>query len=503
MNEFFRGAAAVALSAMALAGCLSAKDVGQLESRSGRAEENGQAFRGVLEAPPGDSDARKVPEVGVRYLFHTHGMGDTSATSTLIAPVEVAMRQAGFAPDPDTAGTDWKDANTAQTYRFQLEAVDCSERWGRSEDKPCVLNTFGKYRIDRFWRPSDGRRVVVYSYFWHEDLWKFQEPFLKHDLEGLKGGFNGWTAGLVSGGLKRNILDFGLSDVAAYLGPAGDPLRDGMAATVCLMLREAAGSSRRMMSAETAKRPDDCLSEDEARKLANGDSRLSFISHSLGSRMLFDVLAPNRDAPRKLEAKPAQGLSATRLATDSFYMAANQLSLLGIARGVQPKTEATAEGRGEKAGVAGQQDVGKTADSAAPGCDTGLPAFLTATDCQVGAVSNLIQDPEGRERRLDLIGFFDPGDVLGFSLEGWLRPGGLPKTVRVVSVLNRNTPQLRLLGVKVGSWPLTAHDHEIALKNGDEGDRFLNPNSAAMIFCGATVDRSGNLKPGLCLDARR
>lgn len=501
MKKLFRGAAAIALSALALSGCLSAKDVGRLESRSGRTEANGQAFRGVLEAPPEDPEARKVPEVGVRYLFHTHGMGDTNATSTLIAPVEVAMRQAGFVPDPETAGTDWSGAKTAKTYRFQLEAIDCSEQGGHSKAKPCVLDTFGSYRIDRFWRPSDGRRVVVYSYFWHEDLWKFQAPFLKHDVDGLKGGFNGWTAGLASGGLKRNILDYGLSDVAAYLGPAGEPLRDGMAATVCLMLREAAGGSKEM-SAETAKRPDDCLSAQEAKRLATGTSRISFISHSLGSRMLFDVLTTDRD-PSLQSGESPQGLLATRLATDTFYMAANQLALLGIARGVHPTTEAAARSGGEKAGVAGKGNAGNTADLAAPGCAAGLPAFLTATDCQAGAVNNLIRDPEGRERRLDLVGFFDPGDVLGYSLEGWLRPGALPKTVRVVSVLHRNTPQLRLLGVKVGSWPLTAHDHEIALKNGGKGDRFLNPNSAAMIFCGATADRSGNLKPGPCLDARR
>lgn len=475
-----------------LTGCTTGSDIARLEDPSDVPEApETMAFPGILTA----STTAENPSV--QYLFQTHGMGMTDPDAVLIRPVALALRQAGYRLEPRHGEGDWLPAPTARPHRFRIEAVNCSGPDAASP--PCTYTSFGAYRVDRYIHADGARRVVVFSYLWHEDLWKVQEPFLAHDRTGLRNGFAGWTSGLLSGGLKDRLVNEGLSDVAAYLGPAGEALRQGMSSAVCTMLRDAAGVSRpENISSSPAK----CLTTEEAQRLEASGARFSFISHSLGSRMLFDVLGADDSSDRP----PPAALAALGSSTDTFFMAANQLSLLGISRGVKEIKNSPSSP------TAQEEAVRKTLTE---GCPSNLPSFLTIR-CRTAALkgaetSQALAGPTER-RPLWVIGFFDPGDVLGYSVMGWRTPEG-PGQVRLISVLHRNTPQILWLG----SIPTSAHDTELALRRPAgarsklpgshdapprqevvEREVFRNPNAAGMIFCGALSYGAGQLKPDSC-----
>ncbi len=527
MNRPFSLAAAAVLCGLMISGCTTGSGMARLENPSDiPGNGGGVAFPGVL------TDPAEASRPEVRYIFHTHGMGMTDAEAVLIDPVTVALQAAGYTRETNLAETPWIEAPTARRYEFKGEALSCEG--GAALQKPCRYDDFGQYRIDRFLHADGKSRVVVYSYLWHDDLWRLQKPFLAHDLDGLKSGFAGWTSGSLSGVLKTSIVNEGLSVVAAYLGPAGKPLRDGMSSAVCIMLREAAG--RPVTTADhnstISLGPSECLGEADDEALKRRNARISFISHSLGSRMLFDVIGAG-DSNTKA---PSEGLKALSRATDTFFMAANQLALLGVSRGVTP-VEAQIQGLSKEAQM--------IEDFIRQDCPGNAPSFLTV-GCRVQSMAaskeieqNILKDcpaellaPEmarcretsaaatrakfraalQKGRTLWVVGFFDPGDVLGYSLMGG-RTGPAPADIRFISVLHRNTPQI--LGL--GSNPLAAHDNELALEtlpppgvgqsrphqappyNRERPTRvFKSPNAKDMILCGAKADPAGRLTPDTC-----
>jgi hypothetical protein len=505
--------AAAILGGLVITGCTTTQHQAKLENPADiREAAGGEAFPGILKG-----SGKATP--AVRYIFHTHGMGMTDVKSVLIQPVTLALQQAGYSLETTPAESRWIDAPTAKVHEFEGEALSCEG--GAALQPPCLYDHFGQYRIDRFIHADGVSRVVVYSYLWHDDLWRLQRPFLEHDLAGLQTGFAGWTAGSLTRGLKTSIVNEGLSDVAAYLGPAGGALKEGMSSAVCIMLREAAGRSVTTAQHNSAisLSPSDCLDKNGAQSLLERNVRISFISHSLGSRMLFDVLSAPASGKKKQEADlnpgtPTMALVATRKVTDTFFMAANQLPLLGIAEVKGP--QATSPGVTGTAPPAARE-------AQAPGCPKSLPGFLTA-DCrapkdsgtrkaQKSGMSMSAQNAMDEIRPLKVVGFFDPGDILGYSLMGG-RTGQGPKDISFISVLHRNTPQI----LRLGSNPLDAHDNELApqtLARPGVGyprahqappyprDRptevFKSPNAMAMIFCGANSDSQGRLTPGKCL----
>lgn len=444
---------AVALGMIAtlfLAGCTSGSHVARLETVKyepaappaplpdcGRAEgaltredivfrdTQDAAFAGVLRTAKEDN-----PKGKRRYIFHTHGMGLTEACQGLIDPLNRALAARGYrSTGPRSA---WLDAPTKTPHRIYGEALPCTHD---NQEKPCLFTSFGQYRVDRFEGPG-GDEVVVYSYFWHGDLWRVQLPFVQHDLKQNPGKF---------AKPAKELVDAGLGDAAAYLGEMGVPLREGMANTICAMLREAGGI-------QGPARPDgleSCLTEAQANEVAQmSDLQVSFISHSLGSRMLFDVLGSDTERNGRTP-KPAQRALAAQ--TDTFFMAANQLPLLGPGR-VRRETG----------------DI-QTQDRTA--CET-LPNFL-AYRCETARLAG--------ESALDVIGFVDPGDLLGFRVSGGMTGQSYPG-IRFVNVRHRNAPQILWLG----TWPSAAHDQELN-----------EPSALALFLCGGVED-GGKLKPRAC-----
>ncbi|WP_293678540.1 hypothetical protein [uncultured Phenylobacterium sp.] len=423
----------------------------------------GPLFRGLTQPLPSEREPSR------RYIFHIHGMGLTDRTlfhSELYDLLRSRYANAEVKRDWETAGLD-------PPMRVRGELLDCDKPWTDhlnpkdSEARPCEFPTFGTYRVDRFWNPQGGQEVWLYSYFWHRDLWRIQEPHLREDMKRHDG-----KPAFLNSALKRNILDGGLSDAASYVGPAGDLVKAGVSAVLCRMARDAAGletpTPRSLETCGDLPPPSD-------------DVQFGFVSHSLGSRMLYDVLAPR--APRGQVELASMGAARQLLIqrADVVYMAANQLPLLALGR-VEVKRAPLPAGGGE---LAPAPDPGRDRCSSQvsllearrrlrnPGCPPG-GAGPEAT-------------PLGGE--LQVVAFHDPDDILGYRAGDAAPIGDTTGDGGVfIDVIHRNAAQI--------AWTLTlpnlAHDHE--LKRRETQD---------MILCGAKVAAKGRVEPYPCPRIRR
>lgn len=188
-------------------------------------------------------------------------MGLTNRCGDFTDPLPHLLRARGYrASEP--LGV-WSPSRLLGTYRFRGEALHCSGQ--RAAAKPCAYGSFGDYRVDRLVGPG-GDLLVVYSYYWHRDLWRAQLPFMKDDLRR--------NPGWISKNLKA-IVDTGLVDAAAYLGDLGTPLREGMGTTICEMLRDAGGGRADEQTA--ADNLTGGLNEGQAATIERRDVEFSFI----------------------------------------------------------------------------------------------------------------------------------------------------------------------------------------------------------------------------------
>lgn len=417
-----------------LAKCGETATAKSASPRPVRAEDSA-AFGGVLRAAD-----EPVGRGKNRFILHIHGMGDTQRcafTRDLLGHLE----KAGYRRlEGDMT---WHSAETLETHRLWGEGLDCNG--AAAGVRPCLYDRFGEYRIDRYEGPA-ADRITVYTYYWHRDMWEVQYRYLKEDLQ--------HDRGLIGTLLKNETVDKGLGDAAGYLGPMGEPLRDALGALVCRMVRDA-------VDAPEALRPlPDCLDSAELARFRNTDVEFNFLSHSLGSRMLFDAL------------EPAVGAGSGEFVSDrtrTFFMAANQLPLLGIGR---------LDHRTEDRSPPGQPALAPAAavDRFAGPCGE-LPIFLA--DRCVRSESRLYDDPINR---LDVVAFVDPGDLLGFRANGSVQDNHYGD-VRFLNVIHRNTPEIAFLG----SWPLSAHDRELQ-----------TPSATRLILCGAVKVGKDRLEPRQC-----
>jgi hypothetical protein len=410
----------------------------------------GPLFRGLIASAP-QGPASQGPSPKVRYVFRIHGMGLTDRDD-FHKPLYNLL--ADRYPGPE--GHTWRPAMLPETWTVVPEGVDCSRPWqdhlhpgGGKVERPCEFPSFGVYRLDVF--KKGGEEIRLYTYFWHRDLWRIQEPLLRRDMQRRHkrpAFLNSW--------LKHDIMDGGLSDAAAYAGPSGELVRAGIASVLCTMAIDASEG-----------RPEPTKSTDleacgQKTPLEPKEGvEFSFVTHSLGSRMLFDVLAPRDETSglvRAPEAGTARALVLNR--TRAVYMAANQLPLLAL--GSVPVSRPT----GDKSAFLPPTD----------GCRS--PISLIEAACrqeQERAQKGLL--PTNDEPRLQVIGFYDPDDLLGFTASDTGRKE------EFIDVRHRNAAQY----LWVFTNPKSAHDQELQRRD-----------TQLMILCGATVDARGRVKPATC-----
>lgn len=419
-------------------------------------------FRGLTQ------DRAATSEPARRYIFHIHGMGITGQ-EVFYQELRQLLSERYRHAEPVQG---WSPANLDPAMRVNGELLDCNKPWvdhldtgnpPAKVDKPCEFPSFGVYRIDRFWNDQD-HVVVLYSYFWHRDLWRIQEPHLRADMQRHAG-----SPAYLNSYLKHDTLDGGLSDAAAYVGPAGQLVRAGISSVLCAMARDAARPA-------SAPRPESSAAMNSLE--ACGDViipdtvQFGFVTHSLGSRMLYDVLAPRAPGGQVNPAALGPARTALIQRTDVVYMAANQLPLLALGR-VDVEQVRT----GEESAPAPSRD----------GCTSAVSLLearrrLARPTCP--PAGSIPESAALNDRDLQIVAFADPDDILGYRA-GDAAPIGdtAANGGAFIDIVHRNTAQI--------AWSLAlpnlAHDHE--LKRRETQD---------MILCGARVARGGAVKPYPC-----
>lgn len=398
---------------------------------------NTNAFRGLL-APTSNTPP-------VRYVFMTHGMGPTPHDFADIL-LQRFIRNAGFSNVKQWTGSDvggWIPIELPRPVIVTGANLSCSRSPATGE---CEIRKFGGYKIDKLARGSE--TVFVYRYFWDRSLRLLEEPFLKND--------NAVQRSDVSGQLKHQVVNYGFSDAAAYLGELGNVMRSSAEGAVCAMMRHA-------QLGEPPENPAGaCRFEDLPEALPRAGATFSFLSQSLGSRLLFDTLtfAYDQKGNCLVDARNVKHLILDR--TDSFFMLANQLPLLAIGQiKVRPRSPAPLAGTLCDVSLLDQLASARGGDRS--------PSHAS--------VRSLTQDLPP----LQIVSFQDPEDLLGFALSDDL-VAETSNRIRVVEVRHRNTAVRTALGISF-SLPMRAHAVEL------ERD-----TSARLIFCGATIDDGGRLR---------
>lgn len=215
--------------------------------------------------------------------------------------------------------------------------------------------------------------------------------------------------------LKEDLIDRGLADAALYAGSYGAVIRDGV-----------------RLALYKALCPQGC-DDPQASPASNA---LLFVTHSMGSRILFDILGSDKAAASGQHPPPAAFTEYLLAHTRAVYMLSNQVSLFGLAH-IEPSEH--------------------------PGGP--INPYRDLTDLQLGESAKPVQsevaDPLGLRKalvkrqqvlarkenqpdwmstvppqKLELVAFTDPNDLLSWPLPEWYRKS-LPGT-NVSNILVQN-----------------------------------------------------------------
>ncbi|MHB2060514.1 hypothetical protein [Pseudomonas monsensis] len=266
--------------------------------------------------------------------------------------------------------------------------------------------------------------------------------------------------------IKEQVFDRNLSDAIVYTGTYGETMVRGLAEGICHAITPTANNEK-------------CIWP-SAQESENNPHKNLFVTHSLGSRMTYDMFLHLLDQTTDSmtnpipweERKIAQGFIENMLAnTPAFYMMANQLSLLGLAN-VPPQARSND-------GVArpffwqlfplDDLDSQSNSSQATSGPQVYGNVFLQ--------LANLKETAEKRSAkpsyRLQIVSFNDTNDLLTWHIPRWYAnavatPGGRPR-IDVTDVFVQNAPKLLIM-----ESPEHAHV-----------DYFKNPDVRDIIRCGA------------------
>ncbi|MGN6667311.1 MAG: hypothetical protein ACTHKH_10155 [Trinickia sp.] len=198
--------------------------------------------------------------------------------------------------------------------------------------------------------------------------------------------------------MKEALIDRGLADAVLYMGPYGQAMRSGVAEALCRALSDQMSAGRCVWPAPEP------------------DTHYIFVTHSLGSRVIYDTLLALLDPTScsgGVSVAAGQQEAASRFAASVIanspvvYMMANQLPLIGLAR-MPPRVQPQPAGEGQPS--AGTSGVVGTP----PGECGGLRQFARARQTQQAR-----QLPTGASSTLDIVAFNDTDDVLSWGLPKW------------------------------------------------------------------------------------
>uniref|UniRef100_UPI000D369827 hypothetical protein n=1 Tax=unclassified Variovorax TaxID=663243 RepID=UPI000D369827 len=177
---------------------------------------------------------------------------------------------------------------------------------------------------------APNRTVSIYRLLWDDAMWNGAEWFFMgyddpvpvidgrkavpagyEDVDGLRASLNSQ--------LKNSVITYGLADAALYMSPVGALMREGVAAAICAAV---SGTLDEMLRRGPTASMADLCARAPVRK-----EPLLLMSHSLGSRILFDTV--RSDLTPLLADRIAAGTLNSAI---ELHMLANQLPLVALGR---------------------------------------------------------------------------------------------------------------------------------------------------------------------------
>ena len=176
---------------------------------------------------------------------------------------------------------------------------------------------------------AGGKKIYIYRYLW-DDTFYLQAEFrtIGYDDAKYVEAHSEKIAKLrrsVNRTLKDDVVSYGLTDAALYMGQAGSLMREGLKGAICAVVNE--------RSTNFGVRDDGTLPEFDLADLCTPSGKAApapfvLMSHSLGSRIAFDVLHSDLEEP--FASFLRNGLAGQpEIRT---YMLANQLPLVALGR---------------------------------------------------------------------------------------------------------------------------------------------------------------------------
>lgn len=205
--------------------------------------------------------------------------------------------------------------------------------------------------------PSSQKTITLHRFFWDDALWDSVEwPLVGYDdpVAVLESGQKDPNVGYdnldalrakVNRQLKNNVITWGLTDAAAYMGPVGRLAREGVGAAICVatsdqpdIISQAPVQKRSEQRSWRIRSSTDACSESTS---SRPHSPFAVFSHSLGSRVVFDTLT--RDLDKDIGGTFISArLNQLPNKQHTVYLMANQIPLLAAGRLHEPSTQSTA-----------------------------------------------------------------------------------------------------------------------------------------------------------------
>lgn len=361
------------------------------------------------------------------------------------------------------------------------EGMDCE-----TDPEACIVRDFGELR--RFTLKQADRSVHVYVFYWDAAADRLEHFYSYKDKKVTD------RPSALNRVLKDRIVNEGFSDAVLYAGRFGRVMRQGLESALCLMATDSLGLTP---PAEGCRLGDLAKHSEDLSGL-----HVALVAKSLGSRYVFDTLLPidqldalasaarkDNDESIVLPGDASSALNTIKVkralagAVTDVFLLANQLPLLGLAQleAADAKTQEIRDRiyceyvleRSPKRCRAPWVSLARdeVTDKSASRAKLTPPSFF-----------DFVVSVKTRRDSPTLVAFHDPEDLLGYKAGVHLSPQAAD-TVNTIEIHHRNA----FVWLFSFAWPPDAHATE------DQHE-----DSAAILWCGATVDSDGRVSARDC-----
>ncbi|MDA8457193.1 hypothetical protein M4R22_20745 [Acidovorax sp. GBBC 3334] len=271
-------------------------------------------------------------------VVFVHGIGWTQETGSsefgdkLVDAIARGFPGAKIRPDSTHCGTSSLDGRQEfKSDKRGLRIHTANPRALASDDPHFSVTVRELGCLDRrIVELRNGSTVTVYRFLWDDAMWNGAEWFhMGYDdplplQNGKKWGQAGYDdpdslRASLNSQLKNSVVTYGLTDAALYMSPVGSMMREGVQAAVCAALTGTFDTELQKGQPATA--------SGLCAPAPTSQSPLFVVSHSLGSRIVFDTLIT--DLTTTLADRIEQGTSGSGI---ELHMFANQIPLVGVGR---------------------------------------------------------------------------------------------------------------------------------------------------------------------------